>query len=457
MLSLYPYQHEAVDWIHKHDGRGIIAYELGTGKTCITLKSLPKLLEGRKDKGVLVICPKVAFGVWQLETKRWLGVRSTIWTGLPWQRTTLWNKYAAGKGGFMLITNFAQLPNILQLKRKWSAIIVDEAHLVRNRKTIAFRALQKFISPHVLLLTGTPVVNGVQDLWTLLNLIDRGLHRSYWQFVSAHCLTEINAYGTRQVVGLINPKGTQRHLKPYLIRKTKLEVLKELPPLIRQPVPVVMEGEQLKMYNQIARQMIAETADGGLLMVPNRIAQLTRLRQILVNPALVGGHNKSAIFDALEESLRLDFEAGISALVFTPFAAALPLIAERIAPFTDFQETIRGGMKPGIVSKKIADFQGHPSKRKALLCSLLVGSSFTATAASSVYFVGYDYVPANNFQAEGRAHRAGQENQVHVKYFMVRGSIDQHILRILDRKTTWSQLALDPRTLLLPDPEDALD
>jgi SNF2 family DNA or RNA helicase len=473
-LALRSYQQEAVQRILLAEGRILLAYQMGLGKTAVALKSISGgLMEGVRTKEVIIICPKIAFGVWESETLKWLGedFRTTIFTGNPAERERRfkefkdWNEVGRPLhkvspfitknnplGVHFLITNFAQMAHVLEKQRVWGAIIVDEGHFLKNLKTKAFKNAKKFISPNLLILTGSPVVNGVQDLWTLLHLLKPREFKSYWDFVHEHCNIFMSPFGPK-ILGPKDPPALREVLKPYVLRKTKEQVLRDLPPKIRQAIPITLTDEQYTLYQQVAKEMIAEIGPGEFLLTPNRISQIVRLRQILVNPVLVGGPNSSAMFEALKESVALDFEAKRSVLIFTPFAKALPLIAEELKGIVDFQTIIRGGMKEGEVPRRIKAFQEHPSHKCALLCSLLVGSSFTATKASVVYFCGYDFVPSNNFQAEDRTHRMGQKNSVHVKYFMCKGSIDSYIMAILNKKVTWANLALDlgVKKLLLPD------
>lgn len=451
VFSLRPYQAEAVSRIIAMQGRAILAYDMGTGKTAVALKVLEHISLGASLQDTLVICPKIAFGTWEMEIDNWLKDKYYVtFTGDEGKRYQRWRDFQAGAD--FLITNFAQMENVLVRKKKWGTVIIDEAHFLKNRKTKGFDLACKLVSDNVLLLTGSPIVNGVQDLWTLLHLLHPRDFRSYWNFVNANCIVLTDHWGAK-IVGVRDPAVTRKVLAPHLLRKTKKQVLHDLPPKIRQAIPLEIEGVQYDLYQQIAKEMIAELGEDEFLLTPNKIAQITRLRQILVTPALVGGPHESAMFEALKESVKLDFEAGNSVIVFTPFAKALPLLEADLASMCDYITSIRGGMKEGEVPRRIKEFQEYPSAKCALLCSLLVGSSFTATKASVVYFMGYDWVPANCYQGEDRTHRIGQKKSVNVKYFVCKGTIDTYIMAVLNKKASWSKIILDKgyQGLLLPD------
>jgi SNF2 family DNA or RNA helicase len=136
-------------------------------------------------------------------------------------------------------------------------------------------------------------------------------------------------------------------------------------------------------------------------------------------------------------------------MVFTPFAQALPLIEAVLAPLGAIW-TLRGGLASKVMGERVAAFQAAPRADKALLCTIGVGSSFTATAASTAFFLGSAWSPAHNIQCEDRLHRWGQRDTVLVKYLVGENTIDEHVLDILNDKSTYAALALRPDMLLRP-------
>jgi SNF2 family DNA or RNA helicase len=443
---LRDYQREDARFLTK-TGRAILGHDPGLGKTRITIVAAQRL----SPQGQwLIISPKVALGVWENETRQILNEGITIWNGSPAKRQKAWSNKRR-----IVATNFALAKKLLKLQDSWDVIIIDESHYIRNRKTDTFKnAIKKFYSRYLFCLSGTPVVNGAKDLWTSLNLLNPRRYASYWRFVQQYCHVYNDGYGYK-VEGTRNPDQLQRDLSPVLIRRKKEDVLKELPAKQRMTIPLEMDPNQQKIYDQIAEEMLARwgedegDGEGGKVLVPNKIAQITRLRQVLVTPALFGGPHISATFDALQEALEVDFESGNPAIIFTPFAKALPYIGQVVKECGGKFGTIKGGMKAEDITRLVAGFQRYQNPKKALICSLLAGQSFTATAATVAYFVGYDWVPANCLQAEDRIHRIGQHFPVRVCYFTYKGTIDDHLLDVLNRKTRWNNLAISPKKLLL--------
>jgi intein/homing endonuclease len=403
-LRLRDYQVQALKDMHARKGRVLLAHEMGLGKTPTSLSMLRVLATTTR---VLILAPKTAIPVWERETAAWLaGTPMTVYRGTPKQRAAIWDHYVATGG--VLATNYSFIGELVEKHVAFETIIVDESHMLRNRKTAMFKALKKLKSTYFLALTGSPVVNGVGDLWTQLHLLDPKTFSSYWRFVNQFCVVTVDEFGTH-VGGVRDAGGLQRALAPYMLRKTKQEVLTELPPKIRQIVPVPLTPRQRALYDDLADDLMATIgADDSVLLVPNVIAKITRLRQIVVTPALVGDANESAMFETLREQVESEYAAGRSVLVFTPFAQALPFI-EAVLGDLGRVWTLQGGLSSAVMGERVAAFQAKAQANKALLCTTGVGSSFTATAASTVFFLGSAWSPAHNIQCEDRCILGGQK------------------------------------------------
>lgn len=425
-------------------GRIILGHEMGLGKTAIALHVLQALLHPQEGS-VLVIGPKVTLGIWEAEIVRWLGKEAgvTIWVGTPAQRERLWSQRKQ-----FVVTNYALVDQVLMRQVRWGAIVLDEAHTIRNRKTKTFQIVRRLQSSYLLLLTGTPVVNNPANLWTLLNLLDPKRWSSYWRFVTTYCHVVHNGFG-QQVLGPKNPQVLRTALAPYLIRRRKEEVLLELPPKIRQVVPVLMTPAQQKLYDLMAHDLEVELVGGETIRAPSVLAKITRLRQISISPLLLGQPEQGAAMKAVLEQLELEIEAGNAVLIYSPFVSALTLLRPQVEKLTDATFMVVGGLSASSVAAQVAGFQAE-SGRKALLATVTLGLGWSATAANVALFLGYDWTPAINLQAEDRLHRVGQTNSVRALYFASKGTIDQHILNVLSRKTTWATLSLEPEKLLRP-------
>jgi SNF2 family DNA or RNA helicase len=476
LMVPFEYQTEGIIRGIKHP-RIIVADEMGLGKTGATLRTIRSLTMHE----VLVVCPKSAIWVWKDEIQKWLGPDEAVFIGLagrsnprkrmPNVERDIWIReyqafIACPFDRKVFITNYAQLGNIIARKRWWPAIVYDEAHIFRNgarkKKVVnaegavikkgiqVFENAQQLVSDYIFPITGSPVVNGPKDLWPLLNLIQPAVYRSYWGFVGKYCHIIHNGYGI-EILGPKDPEALKVELTPHIIRRLKVDVAKWLPPKLRSRIPYEMTPSQKKLYDQMADEMIATVGPDEDILAPNKLTQMTRLRQILISPLLLTGLNDgyttwitSGLFDVLTEKVESEMLENHAIVIFSPYLQALKLVRDYLLEeaklkFQPFY--VNGKMTAQALGRNIQGFQ-ESSGPRILFASVQMSTSWTATAASSCYFVGYDWSPSINEQAEDRLHRTGQLSTVNAYYFTAKGTIDEYILKVLERKTTWAKLSL---------------
>jgi SNF2 family DNA or RNA helicase len=205
---------------------------------------------------------------------------------------------------------------------------------------------------------------------------------------------------------------------------------------------------QEKHYRALSKDMVTQVREDEFVVTPTILALMTTLRELLVCPRILGIDDDGAAIKALAEDYTLEPHP---AVIFTPFVKAIPYIMDALmAPSVgaEYIGTIRGGMKPEDLAREIKSFQMQPVQAKVLIASVGVATSWAATEASTCYFIGYDWSPSVNTQAEDRLHRSGQKNAVTVRYFVHEKTIDRHVLEILDGKTNIAELILDTRNYL---------
>jgi len=460
-LNLYPYQVDGVKFLTSRR-RAILGDEMGLGKTPQSLVAAD-ILDGFP---VLIVAPKAAVGVWDAEARKWLGTsKAQICVYLGMNRKL--------KNTDITITNYSLFEEIVQ-SRAWRTIVFDEAHKFRNgrvrsqgkRKGVTpqmFASAKKAPKvPNLFFLTGSPIVNDSDDLWPLLHLIDPAKWGSYWTFAKRYMYMENNGYGwTVKGTDPEDPAGTElraqalrKAIEPYFLRRLKADVLTELPAKRRQPWFLEMEGAQRKAYREMAEESIIQITEDEYLAAPLKIAKITRLRQLLVSPLILDIPDEGAAFRALRELLEDNPHA---AVVFTPFTKAIPHLRQYLSGVAKTWEiTGKTARSDPLAVKKVADdFNASTEKSKVLIASVQMSTSWAATSASMCYFLGSDWSPAVNKQAEDRLHRWGQQNGVLCRYFTHKGTFDERQQDILDGKTTVEQLIADPRTFLLPDEQAA--
>lgn len=430
----------------------ILADDPGLGKTNQVLCAIAVM--NPEPESVLIIAPLSAHGTWLEETRLWLGEEAQIITA---------NKgYADTR---IVIASFDEAANLNRLPIDWDLIVIDEIHLLRNRNTRAYRGIKPLTKRAKLVIgtTGSPIVNGAHDLWAQLSLVAPKDFRSYWRFCEQHCVTYTNMFGYPETTGAVRyPEDFKKFTTRYMIRRRKEKVLTELPLKIRQPLYVTMHKEQAALYEQLVNEMMAHIGNDEFILTDSVIAQITRLRQTLIAPTLYGADVRSAAIDAVVEAIGLDFDSKKSVMVFTPYAAVIPtlrtVIKSRLNQYDPDIFVMTGDMTGQQRNDIVRRFQQENHKHKVFICTIGVATSFTSTAATVGYFLGYDWTPANNIQAEDRMHRIGQTVPVHIKYVIHRNTVDEHIMKILDSKTTWAELSSNPLSFMkgtTPQQKDA--
>lgn len=436
--GLRNYQAEGIEFLVRR-GRAILADEQGVGKTVQALVAARRLVPSGR---VLIVAPKSAAGVWIIEANKWIDeeVRSYQGTSRAYDVIDKWP---------MVVTNYSLLKEVFKRKPHWDLIIFDEAHKLRNWRPLSkkstYKGLNSGSAMYKFFLTGTPIFSNAGDLWPLLNQIRPELFTSYWKFVGEWCVLDHNGYGV-VILGTKNAKILNASLKKhgFMIRRLKKDVMPELPPKTRMEWPLDMTPKQASDYNKLAKELMLELED-RTLAVPNKIALVMRLRQLLVSPRLLGLDYDGAAVEALREELS---ESNNASVLFTPFAQALPILQSALEKTGRPTRIVRGGVTPEALAGFIKWFQDVRSEREpVLLCSLLMGTSWTATRATQAYFLGYDWSPSNNFQAEDRLHRHGQKYATTIKYAMHHGTIDEHVMDILNNKVSIQRAILDPKFL----------
>jgi SNF2 family DNA or RNA helicase len=441
-LTLREYQTAGKDFLL--GDRRILGDDPGLGKTPPAILAARELVP---DRDILVIAPKVAHGVWRREVRKWVGEDVMLYTGQPGVRAAI----DLGYGKAWYVCNYQMAAEVFKRRRWWPLIILDESHHVRNRNASLYKNAKLGQCDHMFELTGSPLVNGLWDLWAQLNVMHPKTFTSYWRYVYEHCMVERGKFGM-EIGGPKNPSHTKVVLEPYLLRRTKKSSGLNLPPKQRGVIEVEHTPQQRKLYTALCKDMVASLGDGSVIMTPSRMALVTRLRQTNITPALYGGPHSSGAFDAMGAKLEELFDAQENVIVFTPFTEAIPYLIETGKKHTDNMAVIQGGMSGGQIDEVVEWFQDSGKPRRLLFASIRMGTSWTATAASNCIFMGYDWTPMYNGQCEDRLHRFGQTSMVNAWYMIARGTVDENVLDVLDKKTSWNNLILNPAQLLRPKP-----
>lgn len=438
--TLRPYQVEGFQflaYLATNRFGGLLADDMGLGKTIQAITFLLWLRESRaKEKGgmdkvepSLVVCPKSVIDVWHSEMEKFAsGTRVRILR----TRDDL-DLDALSSDIDLLVLNYAQLRLCGEElgKIKWLATILDEGQQIKNPDSKAAKAARDLNSMNRLVLTGTPIENRLMDMWSLMAYAMPGVLGS-------------RAYFKKRFDKRKDPSAQSRlasRLRPFLLRRTKLQVAKDLPPRTEEEVFCEMEGLQAELYNaelkRIQKALLGFESDEAVKKNSFAILQgLMRLRQICCHPGLIDPKfikEESAKMNALFYLLDQLREEGHKVLVFSQFVSMLDIIKARLEVESRPFHYLTGQTKDR--KGEIESFQTTKQPSVFMLSLKAGGAGLNLTSAS--YVILYDpwWNPAVENQAIDRTHRIGQKNKVIAYRLLTRETVEEKI-RVLQHQKT---------------------
>ncbi len=425
--QLRGYQADGYAWMVRlaHAGLGAcLADDMGLGKTVQTLA----LLLNRAALGpALVLAPTSVCGNWVAEAARFAPSLQVALYGEGDRAATL---QAAAAGG-LIIASYAlsQIDSEAFAAVPWATLVMDEAQALKNAATKRAKSAASLQAGFRLALTGTPVENRLADLWSIMNLINPGL------------LGSANRFGER-FAGPIErdrDEATRQRLRricaPFLLRRTKAQVLTDLPPrteIVHRVEPGPEERAFLEAARRAALERVAQAADAPPGQAAFHVlAELTRLRRAACDPRLVApelGLIGAKVHEF--EQLATELVAGRhKALVFSQFTDFLKLLGQRLDAVGLSYQYLDGSTPSAQRTERVAAFQR--GEGDLFLISLKAGGfGLNLTAADYVIIVDPWWNPAAEDQALGRAHRIGQQRPVTVYRLVTAGSVEEKIIEL---------------------------
>ena len=435
--KLRDYQKNGYHWLrflHKYHFGGILADDMGLGKT---LQMLTLLKSVEPEKPALVLCPRTLIYNWQEESDKFFDdLKTLVYYGTPDEREEMrhnFNDYDLIISSYSTISRDVEELNAEEIS--FSFAILDEAQHIKNHRTKRAKAVKDIQANSRLALTGTPLENSVEELWSIFDFLMPGYLGNYSYF-KKNFLTPINRNNEQEKMTELKER-----VAPFILRRRKDQVLKELPEKIINVHPVSMTQLQEDSYQAVledVRGELEQTVDekGFNRSRINVLAALTKLRQICNHPSLVLGdegkaHNSGKL-DALRELLADALSGGHKIIVFSQFVKMLKLIREELE-----QQGINYLYLDGSTRKrmeKVREFNSNPEVEIFLISLKAGGVGLNLTAADMVVHVDPWWNPMVERQATDRAHRLGQENRVMVYKLITRGTVEEKMLKLQQRK-----------------------
>jgi len=439
--TLRSYQHEGVNWLRFLENRGfcgILADEMGLGKTLQTLAwiQLGRSDEGHQGKPALIVCPTSLVENWREESAKFTpNLKVLILHGTDRHRR--WKHI--GKSD-LVITSYALLRRDIEkhLENSYSIAILDEAQHIKNRATQNALSAKKIKADHRLVLTGTPIENGVTDLWSIMDFLMPGYLGHHKNFHDYYELPILNGGPDGEHAQLT----LRRKLHPFMLRRLKKQVAKDLPPKIERTAPCKLTQDQHKVYMQLlddSRQKISEMVEkeGFNKSRMEILKTLLRLRQTcnhidLLKLEGVKSKHPSAKMELFFELLNEAMDSKHRVLVFSQFTSMLAILREEME-CRDLKYCYLDGStkdRQDVVRKFNKDHQ-----IPVFLMSLKAGGTgLNLTGADMVIHFDPWWNPAVEDQATDRAHRIGQKRTVYSVKLITKGTVEEKVVEMQQRK-----------------------
>ncbi len=432
--TLRPYQLDGYTWLaflYEHRFGACLADDMGLGKTLQAICLLAAVHEGRirLPSGAsgphLIVAPTSLLFNWEQELERFapaLTVHRYGGGGQPLE---------AKDGEIVLATYGAVRRNIEVLRQTpFHIIVFDEAQAVKNILAETTAAVRKLTGRFKLALTGTPLENHLGEYFSIIDLCMPGLLGEYERF-----RTELTRAGSHMLDRLL------RRTRPFILRRTKAEILHDLPPKIESEVLLDLTDRQKAIYQQTVAQVRSTIDDAYRTKTPGQaqfiaLTAILKLRQVCLSPRLLThrGDEPSPKLRFLLERLPVLLDEGHSALVFSQFTGFLDLVEEACLKHELPYHRLDGSTAATARKNRVTAFQSGDKPGVFLLSLKAGGQGLNLTKASYVFHLDPWWNPAVESQASDRAHRIGQQRTVSIVRILMRHSIEEKMMALKQRK-----------------------
>ena len=444
--ELRSYQADALAWINFLDEAGLggcLALDMGLGKTPTTLANLAN--SPRPEPG-LVIAPPAVVGNWRAESKKFVPNAKVIVHHGPTRAKGSKLEKAVSDSDIVITTYGTAVRDIDQLKNiQWSKVVLDEAQAIKNPAAETSQQLRKLNAHSRIALTGTPIENGLGDLWSILDWANPELLGPRNQFVAQLTPEKKIESGNESALKALNG------IMVYRRTKTEPLIAAELPDRIDELDHCAMTEEQIGLYKAVVDNLIEET-EKNKAGSPQRkgavLAAITALKQICNHPLNyrddgLGIEGRSGKLERLYEIMETVFAADERLLVFTHFATWGERLAKHLTERYELPiDCYHGGLGRAARDRMVETFQSGDGKGAMVLSFKAGGTGLNLTAANHVVLYDRWWNPAVEDQARDRVWRIGQKNTVIAHRLICPGTVDERVEEVVAGKRQIANLVL---------------
>ncbi|XP_035226982.1 chromodomain-helicase-DNA-binding protein 1-like isoform X2 [Stegodyphus dumicola] len=456
-LELRDYQLDGLNWLANSwskENSVILADEMGLGKTIQTISFLNYLFNQHNLYGpFLLVVPLSTMTSWQREFEQWAPeMNVVVYLGDVSSRGLIRQYEWCHPGNKRLKFNVLLTTYELLLKDKsflsgisWAVLGVDEAHRLKNDDSLLYKSLFEFDTNHRLLITGTPLQNSLRELWALLHFIMPQKFISWEEFEEEHKDTADKGY----------PK-LHKQLVPFLLRRVKKDVEKSLPAKVERILRVEMTSVQKQFYKWILTKNYKALSKGlkgsvssfcNIMMELKKCCNHAMLVRSVDNPnnldylqLLIRSSGKIVLLDKLLCRLK---ETGHRVLIFSQMVRMLDILSEYLQLRHFSFQRLDGSIKGELRKQALDHFNAEGSQDFCFLLSTRAGGlGINLATADTVIIFDSDWNPQNDLQAQARAHRIGQKNQVNIYRLVTKNSVEEDIIERAKRKMVLDHLVI---------------
>lgn len=431
--ELRAYQKEGLGWLKflaEFGFGGCLADDMGLGKTVMILAEFARVHQevprGKNCGGWLVVGPKSLVSNWKREAAKFV----------PWAKVTDYTGKERDTAIFdtadIVITSYGTMRLDIEKirKRRWACVVLDEAQTIKNESSQVAKAARLLQGDRRIALSGTPVENRLEDLWSIFEFLNPGILGSVGGFTGA----------TRHA-GDDGLSTLRRALRPFILRRTKRQVAKDLPEKTEQVIKCEMPAEQRKTYDSLRKHyresLLKKVEQEGMAKSKIQVLEaLLRLRQAACHTGLLpdlARRAESGKLDTLVEMVTEVVTEGHQVLIFSQFTSLLDLVGEAIREADISSVRLDGSTSAKARQAAVDRFQ--QGKANAFLLSLKAGGvGLNLTAAEYVFLLDPWWNPAVEAQAIDRAHRIGQQKNVFAYKLISADTVEERILELQAKK-----------------------
>ena len=482
--ELRAYQVAGVNWLaflNKYKLHGILCDDMGLGKTLQSICMLASDHKTLAEKGIntqsLVVCPTTLGGHWLEEVTKFVSrqyLNPFLYFGSPSHRAGLRSQVPHHN---LIITSYEIVRSDVDFlgSFKWNYLFLDEGHIIKNTKTKTAVAIRQLVAAHRVILTGTPIQNGVNELWALFDFLLPGYLGTEKQFTAKYSRPILSSRDAKssskeQEAGALAMEALHRQTLPFILRRVKEDVLADLPPKITQDYHCDLSPLQTALYEDFARSqagqqggeagggtthvfqalqylkkvcnhprlvlnqdhpsyeaVVTSHLDGNVANLINieHAAKLTALKQLLTDLGIAGAETEGEGSAPIVSQHR--------ALVFCQLKTMLDIVeSDLLRPHLPATTYLRldGSVPAASRHSIVAKFNNDPSIDLLLLSTSVGGLGLNLTGADTVIFVEHDWNPMKDLQAMDRAHRIGQRKVVNVYRLITRNTLEEKIMSL---------------------------